>query len=780
MIKKVYLSLLFCGLFFQGWSTHIVGGDFTYRWISGNTFELSLTLFRDCNGAALFDPEITIGVFDRVTDQLTDTLTMQLISTGSLQLAGSQCSPPPEICVESGIYIKNIVLPNNPNGYYLSWERCCRNHTVVNIDNPGATGMVFYMELPDPALHNSSPYFLNDPLPYMCENQPFEYNFGGMDPDGDSLSFELIIPSSGNSSQSFPILPSPVAGPYSNALFTPGYTLSNVCGGSGPLTIDPVTGDITAVTNFVGIYAMAELVREYRNGVQIGMIRREIEVTVIICDDNSTPEIKSMGFGFPVGKKNFEIYESDSLCFSIDGNDITDSLFISYSGDCFPGSGINPPFAVTQNASGFKHVTTDFCWHTACGQGKSTPYKVKFEVKDNGCPLPITVKYDISILVKPTPLITPPDLLCISFEDDHSIRIHWTDTADDNRFLMYYLLYRNINGGAFTILDTLFNKKAGGYTDHTAFEMDKYNYCYYLTALNSCAVSGNFSNILCSDDAKNEKENYIEYVSVTGHNQVELKLENFAGINTSTFYIFRRENDTISGFQPYVTFTGLPEHSWKDLGVKTNEKSYCYYLINEDACHNTSPPSKEACTILLKGHSVPYINTINWSEYINWKGGVFDYEIYRKMERTVEFSKLTNVEYLVFDLEDRALDYDFGRYIYQVKGIEGDGGNQAVSYSNEVELDQPPYVFVPNAFTPNSDNANEEWGVSSVFIRDFTLRIFNRYGQLVYHSNNKHESWDGTFHGQAAPQGVYIYDLRYNSYYEEAESRKTGTITLLK
>ncbi len=779
MIKRLSLLFLFLGFYCQSLATHIVGGDFTYKWISGNTFEISLTLFRDCNGVAPFDDSITVGIFDGLNNSLAYSVTIGLTSTSSLQLAGTLCSPPPEICVESGSYVKNILLANNPFGYYMTWERCCRNHTVVNLNNPGATGMVFYAAMPDPAWHNSSPVFQNDPLPYMCENQPFLYNFGGFDADGDSLVYELVTPSSGNSSQASPILSFPLPGPYSDAQFQSPYSLGNICGGP-PLAVDPATGDITAKPDYIGIYAMAVVAREYRNGVQIGIIRREIEFTVIICDINVAPSVTSYSTGLAPGTKSFELFETDSICFQVSGSDATDSLFLTYSGDCFAGSGINPPFAQASNGAGDKQVSAAFCWQTACGHGRTAPYEVTFEIRDNGCPNPITTQYKMNILVKPVPLIPPLNLLCMSFDGDDTAIIYWSDTSANDKFLSCYLLFRSENGGPYTLLDTIYDKSAGKYRDVTAFGYKQHNYCYFIRSFNICGDAGLNSDTLCTDKAKNDTPNYIESVSVTGHEKVQMKLEHLPDGPYSTFYIYRKINSPLETFSLYQTEQGIQNDSWEDQDVKTRENSYCYYVMNQDYCGNISPPSREACTILLTGSSVPFLNSIHWTEYINWRGGVFDYEIYRKTDEQVNFSKLTQVEYVVFDLDDDDLDYDHGLYTYRVRATEGPGGNGAESYSNEVDLVQPPLVFTPNAFTPNNDQANENWGVSSIFIKDYNLRIFNRYGQVIFSSSDKHASWDGTFHGQEAPQGVYVYDLRYNSFYSAKESRKTGTITLLR
>jgi gliding motility-associated-like protein len=93
---------------------------------------------------------------------------------------------------------------------------------------------------------------------------------------------------------------------------------------------------------------------------------------------------------------------------------------------------------------------------------------------------------------------------------------------------------------------------------------------------------------------------------------------------------------------------------------------------------------------------------------------------------------------------------------------------------------------VPNAFTPNRDGVNDTFrvlfNVDKCRIVDAEVRIFNRWGKLVFESDRVDDRWDGTFDGQDLASDVYIYFVRYT--YESEEGRITGEtqgdLTLLR
>jgi gliding motility-associated-like protein len=67
-------------------------------------------------------------------------------------------------------------------------------------------------------------------------------------------------------------------------------------------------------------------------------------------------------------------------------------------------------------------------------------------------------------------------------------------------------------------------------------------------------------------------------------------------------------------------------------------------------------------------------------------------------------------------------------------------------------------IFVPNAFTPNSDGTNDSWNIPALSaIPNFEVRVFNRYGQIVFHTRNTNKGWNGKFNGTDQPVGTYVY-----------------------
>jgi gliding motility-associated-like protein len=72
---------------------------------------------------------------------------------------------------------------------------------------------------------------------------------------------------------------------------------------------------------------------------------------------------------------------------------------------------------------------------------------------------------------------------------------------------------------------------------------------------------------------------------------------------------------------------------------------------------------------------------------------------------------------------------------------------------------EPPFIFLPNAFSPNGDGVNDILYVRGEDIVNMELRIYNRYGQELFFSNDKGRGWDGTFQAEELAPGVYSYHL---------------------
>ncbi|MBO4656096.1 MAG: gliding motility-associated C-terminal domain-containing protein [Bacteroidales bacterium] len=89
-----------------------------------------------------------------------------------------------------------------------------------------------------------------------------------------------------------------------------------------------------------------------------------------------------------------------------------------------------------------------------------------------------------------------------------------------------------------------------------------------------------------------------------------------------------------------------------------------------------------------------------------------------------------------------------------------------------------PLVFVPNTFTPNDDTKNDILYVRSGILKEFTFRIYNRWGELIFESDSPDKGWDGCHKGKKCEQGVYDYYLTGTCVNGEKIIKK-GNITLL-
>ena len=115
--------------------------------------------------------------------------------------------------------------------------------------------------------------------------------------------------------------------------------------------------------------------------------------------------------------------------------------------------------------------------------------------------------------------------------------------------------------------------------------------------------------------------------------------------------------------------------------------------------------------------------------------------------------------------------------IYKVTAVKK-GDNSITSTSNEVEVFPPAALYIPNAFTPNADGLNDTFGVKGEAIKGLTMRIYNRWGEMIFESTKIDNQWDGMYMGSMVPAGSYVYELFAETQNNEAIS-KTGMVMLV-
>jgi gliding motility-associated-like protein len=72
-----------------------------------------------------------------------------------------------------------------------------------------------------------------------------------------------------------------------------------------------------------------------------------------------------------------------------------------------------------------------------------------------------------------------------------------------------------------------------------------------------------------------------------------------------------------------------------------------------------------------------------------------------------------------------------------------------------------PAVYIVNAFTPNGDGLNDIWIPKYSYITSVNLQIYNRWGQLIFQTNQFDKGWDGTVGGNPCPTGSYVWQIEY-------------------
>jgi len=390
------------------------------RPIGGNTYEVRLVLYFDAvNGnPSSKDTTIQIAAYQKSNNSLIDFFDLQLRSDSAVPYTNPLCQRG-NVKTQQLIYIDTIAFKDTrytyPQGFYLAWERCCRNNSVKNIVAPEETGTVFYIELPPVNIPdgNASPAFKPIIGDYGCINRLFKLNFSATDADSDSLVYRLATPLAGSSSNDNPsVFPSP--SPYRPITWPPGFSESQMIKGALPLEIDATKGQLLVKASIPGLYAFAVVCEEYRNQQKIGEVRREFQLPILICPIKPGPHLN---FENKPGRKDTISFKSgDPYCTLVNLIDTVSGTPLNLSilyplGVNSASASVSPSGYIVNDATDTSQVA--FCINGYL-KGRNTPYIYKLVVKDDACSTPNTdtltwyVNVKDTLLIKPKPVITTP------------------------------------------------------------------------------------------------------------------------------------------------------------------------------------------------------------------------------------------------------------------------------------------------------------------------------------------------------------------------------------
>ncbi len=120
----------------------------------------------------------------------------------------------------------------------------------------------------------------------------------------------------------------------------------------------------------------------------------------------------------------------------------------------------------------------------------------------------------------------------------------------------------------------------------------------------------------------------------------------------------------------------------------------------------------------------------------------------------------------------------YGRQTQYVLTITYNGLCEA-SASMTILVDGGEPVYIPNSFSPNGDGNNDIFQIYGVGIKTIDLKIFNRWGEKVYESNNQFEGWDGTYKGVLQNPAVFVYQVNI-TYLNDKKVLRVGSITIIR
>lgn len=286
--QNVLLWICFFTLSFTSKAAHLVGGEISYECTGGGNYEVTLRIYRDCaGGGAGFDGSITIMVFDAITNATVKSIsgvTHGNVQNVPLNLGDPCLTVPAGLCIEYTEYVASVNLPSSPNGYVITYQRCCRNSSISNIPTPGNWGNTYTINVPPNDPCANAPSFANTPPVVICLNEPLSIDASATDIDGDSLYYEFCEILHGGA----PNNPAPTPGPppYQKIPFNAPQTFDNPIPSSPQITIDPNTGLITGEANLLGQYVVGICVSSYKNGTFETTVRRDFQFNVSSCVRN--------------------------------------------------------------------------------------------------------------------------------------------------------------------------------------------------------------------------------------------------------------------------------------------------------------------------------------------------------------------------------------------------------------------------------------------------------------------------------------------------------------
>ncbi|HFB61994.1 MAG TPA: hypothetical protein ENJ69_03320, partial [Bacteroidetes bacterium] len=575
-MKRYLLTVVFLFVFIPVLlATHQRAAEITYRHIEGLTYEFTITMYTRTSSPA-DDERNTMPIF------WGDGSSEEIPRIDFYPLGND---------ISFNRYVGRHTYAG-PGSFTITVEDPNRNNGVVNIPNSVNVPMFIdsYLVINPFLGYNNSVQLLNAPIDAGCVGQPFYHNPGAYDPDGDSLSYKLVVCKGAGGKD------------------IPGYTFPKA---SDYFRIDSLTGEIQWVNPVLqGEYNVAFLTEEWRRGVMIGYVRRDMQITIVSCS-HKPPVI--------ITANDTCVVAGDSLrfkttAFDPEGTDVTLTAF----GGPFEQT-VNPAAIYPDPAQGNDTVTTFFSWHTVCDHVRLKPYTVGFKAKDSGFPVSLASFKTVNIKV-----IAPKPQNLTATALGNGINLEW-DTTGCKNATGYYIYRKNDStawqhGVCETGVPAYTGFKRIGQTDgfdKTTFRDDNggsglsqgIRYCYRITARFADGAESYASGQACASlkrdvpiltHVSNNRQDLTKgYAYVDWSKPVELDTVQYPG--PYKYLLYRADNASNGTLKLIKTFAGLNDTIFLDKGTNLNTETAAvtYRVDLESETTGTIGSSQKATSLHL-------------------------------------------------------------------------------------------------------------------------------------------------------------------------------------
>jgi gliding motility-associated-like protein len=242
----------------------------------------------------------------------------------------------------------------------------------------------------------------------------------------------------------------------------------------------------------------------------------------------------------------------------------------------------------------------------------------------------------------------------------------------------------------------------------------------------------------------------------------------------SSYELQKRTAADIGNWQ---TIAVQPYSDYLETPLNTDITAFEYRVKTRDLCGN-EVISDLHTNVLLKGQSIAnsFDVELNFSDYLGWADGVDRYELMLSENNSEKFVSLGL--YSPGQTIKHTGSVSSYKMCFRIKAKENLGRFQQ-SWSNELCFTFSPNVFIPTAFSPNNDNTNEQFFTVNTALNTYKLQIFNRWGELLFETEDPSAKWDGVSNGNRQQIGVYVAVVTYTDFQDKLY-QKSATFTLLR